>query len=190
MPLRNPDITNASLTGDLLAAGEYVPRRDLWGATAPTLTAGTIHLTYFTARLTETVSTLTTRTGSTAAAATPTLCKVGVYSVAANGDLTLVGVSANDTAMWATGNTAYASALVASFLKVAGQRYATAALCVTGAATPTLLGQGILSSVSTNAVMLDAPTLIGRFPAQTDMVTPIAVASVAGGNNRFGMKLS
>ena len=125
MPLRNPNpgaSVAAAIAADRPTVGEYVPDRSLGIITAPTVASGTVTFNYFTAAQTEVVSTITAWTSATQAAATPTVCRMGVFSVAANGDLTPVGVTPNDTTLFLTANTAYAKNLSASFTKVAGQR--------------------------------------------------------------------
>jgi hypothetical protein len=157
-----------------LAVGESTIPRSLASSTTTNPGSGRLVLAYFTASKTETVTSIKAVTGSTAAAATPTLCKTGVYSVAANGDLTLVGQTPNDTTMFAAASTAYTRALVAPFAKVAGQRYAFALLVVTAAASPAFVtGVG-----GNNAETAAAPRLSGSLTAQTDLPSTIANGAV------------
>jgi hypothetical protein len=70
--------------------------------------------------------------------------RFGLYSVAANGDITLVARTANDTTLLNTTSTTYVKALdttggfPATYTMVAGQRYALAVLVV--GATPSVRG--------------------------------------------------
>jgi len=99
-----------------------------------------VRLTHFTARKTESITQIRFATGNTPAGATPTLVRVGVYSVAGTdgmGDLTLVASTPNDTTLLSSANTRYTKALSSSWNKIAGQRYAIGILIVTAAAAPT-----------------------------------------------------
>lgn len=182
---------NTLAFGDVVTAGQVVPRRLFITSNAiPLAASGAIALTYFTADRTETISTLTMYTGGTAAAATPTLCKMGVYSVAANGDLTLIGSTANDTALFAGTNTTYARALTASYSQTVGQRYATAVIVVTGAATPTFHGWAGPATATMNTILTIDPTLSAVLTGQTDLPASIAVGSLATARLQYAMRLS
>jgi hypothetical protein len=156
-----------------LTVGEStLPRQQ--ASSSQSLTAGSVRLAYLTAAKTEQVGQVRAATGTTAAAATPTLAKMGVYSVAADGTLTLAGATASDTGLFAATNTVYTRALTAPFTKIAGQRYAFALLVVTGAAMPTIYGT-IATSTTEAAV---APRLTGGFGGQTDLPASIAAGSI------------
>lgn len=139
--------------------------------------------TMFTARKTETVSQITAYSGPTAAGATPTLVKLGLFTVAANGvDVTLIGVTASDTSLFASANTAYtrsfASAATASI--VAGQRYAIGILVVTGAALPTY--PGLTPSSIGNTIAFEAPVMCGLLGSQSDMPALNATVTLTAGS--------
>lgn len=169
------------LDPDWLAVGEETMHRRLVIVTSAATGTGNLRLAYFTARKSETVTQVRMWTGGTAAAATPTLCRIGVYSVAANGDLALVAATANDVTLFAAANTAYTRALTASFAKVAGQRYAIGPLIVTAAAAPTVLGNGLWGS--TPAELGAAPRLAGVLSSQADLPTTALAASVGDTGN-------
>jgi GDSL-like lipase/acylhydrolase family protein len=129
-------------SGDEITVGQSTLQR-IAGCNSTTQalgSSGTMRLTYFTAYRSETVTTIEAETGATAAAATPTLCRMGLYSVAANGDIALLSGCANDTTLFAGTGTVYNRALGASQALVLGKRYAVGVLVVTGAALPTFLG--------------------------------------------------
>lgn len=132
------------LDPDRLTVGEATMRRRDVSSNSVATGSGTMRLGYFTARKTETVTQVRIASGTTAAGATPSLARIGVHSVAANGDITLIASTANDTTLFAAASTAYTRALTAPFNKVAGQRYAVGILFVTGATAPTTLGNGVL----------------------------------------------
>ena len=172
------DFTVAVLAADpdAYTAGVCWPPRNLVTGNG-SLTNQGLRLTYFTAPRAETWTSIATSTGTTAAGATPTLCKMGVYLVEANGDLTRVAVTASDTSLWNTPSTRTPpQAFIAPYAAVAGQRYALAALIVTGAALPSLhCADPILPA----ATLSFAPRLAGVVTGQTDLPTSVVAASVA-----------
>lgn len=149
----------------LLASGEGSTMRA--GLTHLNAAIGTqnVRLTYFTAQKSETITRLRTTTGNTAATSA-TVCQMGVYSEAANGALTLVAYTANDTTLWAAAYTHYTKTLSSSWTKVAGQRYATAALTVTTGASPNLIGP-----------FVGAAGVIGELLAEGPRVTAVPISA-------------
>jgi hypothetical protein len=179
------------LTGDLLTTGEVVPEvRDLTSSAIPYPASGGLHVTYFTAARSEPINTVTMWTGSVAAGATPTLCRYGVYAMAANGDLTLIGSTPNDTAMFAATNTAYPKALSATWNKVGGMRYAVGQLVVTAAALPNFHGKQLASTNIINALVRTHPYTIGRLTSQTDLPANITAGSMIGNQGLMAFQLS
>lgn len=157
-----------------LTAGESTMRRREITSTGATQTAGFLRLTYFTAEKTETINSVRTLSGSTAAVGA-TLCRVGVYSVAANGDLTLVASTANDTALWSATSTPYGKNFTAPFTKRKKQRYAVGTLVVGATTAPNLMGQSQLLA----AEAAQPPRLCGSVSGQTDLPSSIANTSVS-----------
>lgn len=144
--------------------------------------SGLLELTYFTAYKTELITQIRSYTGNTAAGATPTLCRMGLYSVAANGDLTLIAAHANDTALWAALNTAYTKTLTSSVRVVEGNRYAFGRLIVTAAAAPAWPTQGIAPSLAGVG-----PRIQGQVAAQADLPASVAAGTVVSGSvRRYG----
>ncbi|MBR7191739.1 glycosyl hydrolase family 28-related protein [Gordonia sp. SCSIO 19800] len=135
--------------------------------------SGALRLTYFTAKKTESVANVRVISGTTAAA-TPTLCRIGVYEVAANGDLTLVGATANDTTVFAGANTRYTRALTAPFTKIRGRRYAVGILVVAGT-VPNFTGLGALN---TDEAAVE-PRVAGVVHSQSDLPSTVAASSLA-----------
>jgi hypothetical protein len=175
---------------DSLTAGEFIPARNLMTGNGIAVATQTLYLTYFTADKTETISTLTAFTGGTAAGATPTLCRYGIYTVAANGDLTLAASTPNDTALFAAANTDYPKGLSVALSKVAGQRYAHAILVVSGATMPTFHGVQLPATNPTNTFVRYAPAIVGRVTGQTDLPSPISAGSIIGYQGMVAMRLS
>lgn len=142
-----------------------------------------LHLTYWTARKTETITQVRTITSNIAAGATPTLCRVGIYSIDAAGAGTLVASTTNDTTLWAATGTAYTKALTASFTKTAGQRYATGILLVTAAAAPTFVAS-LKDVTGTRAEAALDPRLAASLSGQADLPASFTNAGVATAANR------
>lgn len=185
------DARLVAVAGDFLTTGEMVPRdRNKFVANVATLTTGTLALSYFTADKTETITTLTAYTGTTAAAATPTICRMGIYSVAANGNLTLVASTPNDTTLFAAASTSYPKALSVSLSKTAGQRYATGILVVSGTTMPSFHGIQLLADTPMNSILMLAPAISGRATGQTDLPGSLTAAGVSGFHGIIAMLLS
>lgn len=165
---------SAGTDADALASGEStLSRRAIMNGA--TLTSGIVRLAYFTAKKTETINSVRIGTYTTAAGATPTLCRVGIYSVDGSGNLTLVASTENDTSLFASASTTYTKALSAAWSKVAGTRYAVGVLVVTGATAPTIQGQ----LLSLGDELGQAPRLAGARAGQSDLPSSITAGNVA-----------
>jgi hypothetical protein len=164
---------------NLLASGEETIPRDL--ATGFVSTAsGFLYLSYGVFRKSETTTQIRLTTGTTAAGATPTLCRIGLYSIATNGAGTLVAATANDTALFAGAQTTYTRSWTASYAKVAGQRFALAVLVTTAATAPQLCGAAIVRGTEPGI----APRLAGYIATQTDLPASFVDASVTTTSSR------
>jgi hypothetical protein len=168
-------ILDSAYNGSELTTGQESLPRDL-ALSSIAMSTGVLRLRYFTARKTEDENNIRMRTGTTAAGATPTLCRMGIYSVAANGDLTLMGACANDTALFATASTSYTRALTSTVTLVKGTRYAFGAIVVTSFTAPTVLSSNATLDSVEVAV---APRLTATLTAQTDLTTPITAGTLA-----------
>lgn len=161
--------------------------RDAMVSNSTPLPSGTLRLTYFTAEDSLPATAIRLLCGGTAAAATPTLIRAGIYSVAKNGDLTLVAAIASDTALMAVTSTAYTrplstgGGLPATLPIVAGTRYAMGLLVVSTAATPTTCGQGgpVASEFGVT------PRICAALTGQANLPTSIAAGSLIDSPNRF-----
>jgi hypothetical protein len=161
-------------SGDELTAGQEGFSRDLV-TSSKAMTSGALFLSYFTARKNETQTKVRTYTVGTAAAATPTLVRIGLYEVLSNGDLSLVASTASDTALYAATNTAYEKALQAGYALVKGKRYAYGILVVSAAAVPAL-------AATTASVVADelakTPRLNGVATGLSDLPATVTAGSV------------
>ena len=167
-------------TRGIVTGESTIPRLDATDGTI-SLTSGSMRLTYFTATKSETCNTVRVFTGGTAAGATPTLVRVGVYSVASDGSLTLVASTASSTSLFASAATVYARTLTASFDKIAGQRYALGILVVTAAAAPTTYGAAPLIG----SEMAITPRLAAVVSGLTDIPSTVATGGVTDSNRVF-----
>jgi len=158
--------------GERLTSGEAVMSRDQ-GMSEVGLDLGSLHLSYFTATKTETINNVVTALLANVAAGNTT-ARIGIYSVDANGGLTgLLASTANDTALWTTGNGNRTKALQAGWSKVAGTRYAIGALVI-GGSGPQLIG--IFPSSSLSAL---APRANGVVTGQSSLPSSVASGSIA-----------
>lgn len=156
----------------LTVGQEVMPRvlaRD--GITNPT---GVLRLGYFTARKSET-STQVRVLCTTGYVSTPSLVRFGLYSVAANGDLSLVASTPNDTALLAANTTAYTKAWSASFPLVGGARYAIGILVVTAGTSASVSGVSTANAAE-NAI---APRMGAILSGQADLPTSPTEASLS-----------
>jgi hypothetical protein len=170
--------TAAVANDDLLYAGEETMSRRLVSNGGVAQGNQALRLAYFTAKKSETITQVKLATSSTAAAATPTLIRVGIYTVAANGDLTLVASTPSDTTLLAAASTAYAKALSAALAKVDGQRYAVGVLVVTGAAAPTIQGASGGDAYAQSGSLGNGQRISGLVAGQADLPSTITAATV------------
>lgn len=162
-----------------LTNGESTFPRALVSSNLVSGSNGTLRLSYFTAKKTETITKVRTIVGSTAAAGA-TLCRVGIYSIDGSGNLTLVASIANDTGLWIVAGTAYTSNLSASFSKVRRTRYAIGHLVVGSTTAPNFNGMSSLNSTEPGF----SPIVSGVVTGQTDLPSTVAVGSIAGSAHR------
>lgn len=125
--------------------------------------SGELLLTFVYPNVTRVIDTIQIPIGA-AAGATPTICRLGIYSVAGDSSLTLIGSTPNDTALFSTGYANVSKALSASVTLTAGETYAFGVLFVTAASPPNLRGRVVAASAAGLA-----PRLCGRFTAQTNL---------------------
>jgi hypothetical protein len=111
---------------------------------------------------------------------------MGIYSLAANGDATLVASSANDTTLFAGTFAWYQRNLTSTWNKVEGQRYAGATLVVSGATMPTM--HGISNLQGTDITFL--PFLSMSRTGQTDLPASILFSNMVsyGGAIQYALR--
>lgn len=170
------------------SVGIVVPNR--WfaaSASAPVTTSGTIRFTCFTSPYSITISKMAMTTGSTAAGATPTLCRYGLWSIdLTTGAATLVASTANDTTMFNGTAQRNERPFTTPYALVAGLRYAYAPIIVTGAALPTFVGQSINGAVDQAARL---PRATGQLAGQADLPASVANGSFLVSNSALQAEL-
>jgi len=166
-----------------LAVGEEILSRGEAVSNSVGTSTQALRLTYFDARKSQTSTQVRMLTGGTAAGATPTLCRMGLYLVDGLGDGTLVASTANDPSLFSVASTAYTRAWTTPYLMVVGQRYALAHLVVTTVATPTFIGATGATSVDSEHAM--APRLTGRLNNQTDLPAAFVTSAFVVNFSRF-----
>ena len=142
-----------------------------------------MRLTYFTARKAQTTTRVRVRSGTTAAGATPTLCRVGLYLIDGAGDGTRVASILNDTSLFNLASTGFTRDWSVPYVMIVGQRYALGILVVTTAATPTIVGYTYATSMDEEGAV--APRLTGRLNTQTDLPVSFTDASLSLTINRY-----
>lgn len=144
--------------------------------------SGSMRLTFFTARKTETSTQVRVLSGTTAAGATPTLCRVGLFSVDSSDNGTLVASIASDTTIWAAANTSYTRSWSSSIGMVSGQRYALGQLIVTGQTLPSWAGYALMANAQSEANLV--PRLTGAVGSLSDLPSSFTAAALVATLNR------
>ena len=178
------DIASHAQGSRYLDTGESIYDRD-FNVTGAASTTQTLTLMGFRAIKSETITRIQVYTGGTAAAATPTLVRMGIYQRVVAGPTGvintwgLVASHASDLTLFAAANTTYTKTLTTTFNKQAGSDYAVGMLIVSAVAFPTFNAPHALTSASYNTdAMLAQPIQFGRVTGQADLPTSIPVASV------------
>ena len=137
---------------------------------------GSVLFAFFTARKTETISSVRLICGGTAATYGGSgLCRIGIYTEDSTGNLdALVASTANDTSLLIAASTLYAKTLSASFTKTAGKRYAVG-ICIAASTPPSVFGVSAVN-VRRETEAGIGPRLAG-FAAGSDLPATVAVGS-------------
>ena len=174
--LLSPEPSTTQVSADLarsapggLAAGIATFPRWAVQSTAVAPSSGSMRLAGFRADRSETVTKVRYLTGGTAAAATPTVVRIGLYSVDSAGAGTLVASTPNDTALSANAHTSYEKSFSSPYAVVAGQQYALGYLIVSGAATNTLVGTIQSSGGTVHAENAFLPRVCAIYAGQSDL---------------------
>ena len=166
--------------GHMLAGRAETLPRYAAGASI-TLASGTLLLGYVTAPVNLSATSIVVGSAS-AASATVTLGRVGVWSVDGSGNLTLLQGSVNDTALLGSVSTLYTKTIAAAAL-TRGSRYAVGVLIV-GSTAGSVRGASGISGITSLA-----PVMAAAVTGQTDLPASVAVGSLttAGNTPWFGL---
>lgn len=173
--------TTGSRSKNQLATGESLFDRGITPlGESVAASSGQLVINYFEAEKTESINNIAVWTGQTAAAATPTLIRFGIYSVAADDSgVALLASTANDTTLLSVASTRYPKALTSTWSKVAGVRYAFTYLIVSGAALPTFIARNTASLAILDSMLATTPRICATLNAQADLPASWAVGSLA-----------
>ena len=143
-----------------------------------TMTSQLLRVSFFRATKDEVITQVRTSTTGTAAGATPTICRFGIYDVDSAGTTyTLIASTTNDTSLFAGTNTRYTKSLTASFNKEAGKVYGCAILVVTAATAPTIAAPAAFVGSANEAV--EKPILYASLAAQADLPASLTAAGLS-----------
>lgn len=130
-------------------------------------------------------------TGSTAAAATPTLVRYGLWTsdITTGALLALVASTPNDTTLFAGTNLGYSKNWSTPYDFIKGQYYAVGILIVTAAAVPTLFGVGGANGFVVNNTV---PRVASSASGQADLPATLAAGSLGAATSspRFYVEFS
>ena len=140
--------------------------------------SGRIALAGFTAPITETFASLRSVTAGNGFSAL-TIGKMGLYSIDAAGNATLVANTANDTGLWASTWTIYTRALTSPYQVIKNNRYAIGLIAVGTTGSWSSSAQNWTGG-STGAGEL--PWLSGLGGVTADLPASIAFASITSGS--------
>lgn len=178
----DPAGPSSAISADQLSTGqESMPRSMMTNGAALAPTSQQLRLTFFTARRSETSTQIRVYTGSTAAAATPTLCRIGLYLIDSAGDGSLVASTANDTTLFAATSTAYTKSWSSSYAMIAGQRYAWGPLVVSATTMPVFVGHSIFIAAESTSM---APTMSAALNSQANLPSSFTAASLLTSGQR------
>lgn len=165
-----------------LAIGNETFSREIITSSGITQPTGVMRLAYFTARRDLLSANVRTLTGATAAGATPSLYRVALFVVNADGSLTLAAVTANTPALMAVANLAYQTPWTAPYQLTKGIRYAVGVLCVTAFTTGQIVGMTLGNAATEMGV---APFMCGSISSLADIPATVAAAGVTPSVSRI-----
>lgn len=170
--------------GDLVVTGEETfPRTQMTSAAAVTMSSQQMRLTYFTSRRSASTTQVKIWSGTQQAVATPTLCRIGLYTAASDGSLALVASTANDTALFAAATTAYTRSWSTPYSTINGQRYALGVLVVSSQTMPSFGGGAPIAYVAESTTVLPVENAV--VTGQSDLPSTVAAGSLTNSGMRL-----
>jgi hypothetical protein len=160
----------------LLSSGQGLETIPRWaaGSQSINMTSGAVRFGYFTARRSGTCTGIRVPSGGTAAGATPTVVRFGLYAVDSSGNLTLLSATVSDTTVFAGTFTSYTRSLAASQSITLGSLYAIGIIVVTGAQIPSIAG----GNYAGGAENLLYPPIASVLTGQSNLPSSVAVGSL------------
>ena len=161
-------------------SGFFFPPIETLSGNGCTMSTQQLNLTVFQAEQTMLVSNITVQNGNTAAGATPSLIRVGLYSVSGT-TATQLCVCTSDTSKLAAAYTAYTFPMTAPAVVTRGTTYFAAALVVTAAAAPTLLARPAAAvGNATYDSLFGSGYRSGAIAGQADLPATFTTTNIAG----------
>ena len=169
--------TGASATAiEQTATGQATLPRSRVSSAAVATGAQNFRATYFTADKSITAASVRMIVGGTASIA-PTLQRIGLYSVDASDNLTLIASTPNDTGLFLVASTANTKAFSVSVAITAGTRYALAVLIDAPATAASFTGIIAAGGAPSAAELFLAPKIAGFAAAQADLPATLTAAA-------------
>lgn len=165
------------INGAVTLTPRYAPQ-----ASVSSGSSGRLRLTYFTSDATILATSLAVSSGSIAATGT-SLCRYGIYSIAANGNGTLIAATDSDTNIFASINTVYSRSFAAPVTITAGNRYAAGPLWVGSGTVPYLVVYTIYGTLYLGS---GSERLAGYIPSLSDLPASFVDSAVTGSYGTIG----
>lgn len=163
-------------------SGEYSAPRELFSLPAGSLVSGTLYLSYLTALKSESIATLSVY--CSVVATTPTLVRMGVYSVASSGNITLIASTPNDTGLLLTAFAESPKGLSVAWPKLKGYRYALGLIVLAPGMPSVFTAHPYVGSSIMDTLLSEEPRLTGSVSGQTDLPTSVTNGSITLANRR------
>jgi len=167
-----------AIDGMQLTVGESIMPRDVVTNGSVAIAGSTVRFTYWRCSKSQTANSIRMISGATAGAATSTVNRMAIYTIAANGDLTLGASTAHDANTFIAASTSYTRALTTPQVLVRGTWYAHALLVVGAGTIPTIVGGSGAIGSSEGAI---APRIAGSVAGTALPASVLAANVVASG---------
>jgi len=166
--------------------GESVQPRVCHSVNGVAAVTQSLRLVGFLCKRTEPVNTIAFITGTTAAAATPTLVRYGLWERSSGRDFySLVASTPNDLALLAAANTKYPKNVSTPYIKQQGLEYLAGCLVVSAAAMPTFHQNGLIATTVGATELLTSPVRCANLAAQTDLPAIITTSALVVSANTY-----
>ena len=186
MPDKNLQLSYADQEYLLEGVGESVYPRVAPAANGAAATTQSLRLVGMLCKRTEPISNIAFSTGTTAAGATPTLVRYGLWERSPlRESYSLVASTVSDLTLLVAANTRYPKATSAPYTKQQGQEYLVGCLVVSAAAMPTFQQYSTAIYTGFAAQLLLPPVRTAQLAAQADLPAIITVSALTISNNSY-----